>query len=65
MMDMIFNYASWVENEQGSNIIDFVNKNIHRRVPVQEVDNFFKEYKINYPSLPQYLKDIIDKLDVY
>lgn len=67
-MDMIqaaFSYRSWSENERGSNIIDFVHQNLGKRIPIQKVDNFFKEYGINYPSLPQYLKDEIDKLDVY
>ena len=65
MFDAVISYCSWLENDQMTNINDFVNRNLYRRVPISEVEHFFKENHIDYCSLPQYLKDKIDKLDVY
>lgn len=65
MLNQVFGYCSWVENEIGSNIIDFVNKYKYFSIPKERVDNFLREYRINYQELPQYLKDKLDELDVY
>lgn len=61
----IFNYCSWLENDIGSNIIDFVNRNKYNPIPRSKIDRFFKDNCINYKELPRYLKDKIDELDVY
>ena len=65
MFEAVISYCSWLENDQMTNINDFVNNNLHRRVPVSEVERFFRENRIDYYTLPQYLKDKIDELDVY
>lgn len=64
MIDRIFEYCSWLENDVSSNIIDFVSKNRFRKVSKDEVDFFLRNNRIDYYSLPQYLKDEIDRLDV-
>lgn len=64
MLDNVFSYCSWLENDIASNIIDFVNENIYYSVPRWKVDEFFKRNHIDYYELPQYLKDEIDRLDV-
>ena len=64
-MNTVFSYCSWVENDISSNIIDFVNKNRYKSIPKRKVDCFLREYRIDYFELPQYLKDELDKLDVY
>lgn len=65
MLDNVFNYCSWLENDIASNIIDFVNNNKHAPIPKWKVDKFFKDNYINYYELPQYLKNKIDELDIY
>ena len=65
MMDYVFSYCSWIENEVGSNIIDFVDRHRRSSIPARQVDNFFRDNHINYHELPQYLKDKIDELNVY
>ena len=64
MLDNVFSYCSWLENDIVSNIIDFVNENIYYSVPRWKVDEFFKHNHIDYYELPQYLKDEVDRLDV-
>ena len=65
MLNNVFSYCSWLENDIASNIIDFVNN--HKRVPISKwkVDNFLRRNHIDYYELPQYLKDKIDELNVY
>lgn len=65
MMDAVFSYCSWLENDISSNIIDFVNKHRYDYIASQEIDMFLAENHIDYYSLPQYLKDKLDELDVY
>ena len=65
MIDCVFSYCSWVENEVGSNIIDFVDKHRYSPIPTWQVNDFFRDNHIDYHELPQYLKDKIDELDVY
>jgi len=65
MMDMVFSYCSWLENDIGSNIIDFVNQHKHSPIPKYKVDMFLQDYHIDYFNLPNYLKEKIDELDVY
>ena len=64
MLNDVFSYCSWLENDIASNIYDFVNENIYYSVPRWKVDNFLKQNHIDYFELPQYLKDEIDRLDV-
>ena len=65
MLNDVFSYCSWLENDIASNIIDFVNN--YRYTPISRTkdDRFFKDNNIDYYELPQYLKDKIDELDVY
>jgi hypothetical protein len=65
MLESVFSYASWLENDIGSNIIDFVDKNKYSSIPKREVDTFLRENRIDYHDLPQYLKNKLDELDVY
>ena len=65
MLDAVFSYCSWLENDISSNIIDFVNKYRYSSIPKYKVDEFLKYNHIDYYELPQYLKDKIDELDVY
>ena len=65
MLNNVFSYCSWLENDIASNIIDFVNTNRYYAVPKWKVDEFFKRNYIDYKELPQYLKDKIDELDVF
>lgn len=65
MLDNIFNYCSWLENDIASNIIDFVDKHKYAPISKWKVDEFFKYNHINYNELPRYLKDKIDELDVF
>ena len=65
MMEYVFSYCSWLENDIGSNIIDFVEKHRFSPVPKEEVDDFLRIHHIDYFDLPRYLKDKLDELDVY
>ena len=65
MLDGVFSYCSWLENDIASNIIDFVDRHKYTYIPRWKVDNFLDEYNINYNELPQYLKDKLDEIDVY
>lgn len=65
VMENVFSYCSWLENDIGSNIIDFVNNHRYTSIPKWMVDDFLEEYHIDYYNLPQYLKDKLDELDVY
>lgn len=65
MMDAVFSYCSWLENDMSSNIINFVNKWQGKPVPKWKVDQFLRQEHIDYYSLPQYMKDELDKLNVY
>ncbi len=65
MMNAVFSYCSWLENDISSNIIDFVNRYKYCSIPKWKVDAFLDEYNINYYELPQYLKDKLDEVDVY
>ena len=65
MVQDVFCFCSWVENDISSNIIDFVNKNRYCSIPKEEVDDFLMSNHIDYFSLPTYLKEMIDILDVY
>lgn len=64
-MNDVFSYLSWLENDQASNIIDFVDQNQYFSIPKYKVDRFLDDNHINYFDLPPYLKDKIDELDVY
>lgn len=61
----VFSYCSWLENDQASNIIDFVDDNKYRPIPKSKVDSFLQENHIDYFDLPQYLKDKLDEIDIY
>ena len=65
MLDAVFSYCSWLENDISSNIIDFVNKYKYSSISKYKVDEFLKYNHIDYYKLPQYLKDKINELDVY
>ncbi len=65
MLENVFSYCSWLENDIGSNIIDFVNQHKYAPIPKYEVDMFLQDYHIDYFNLPDYLKEKIDELDVY
>lgn len=65
MLNNVFNYCSWLENNIASNIIDFVDRHKYSSIPRWKIDNFLKEYHIDYYELPQYLKDKLDEIDVY
>lgn len=64
MLDSVFSYCSWLENDQASVIDEFVDCNRHYKVPRQEVDNFLDRNHIDYSSLPSYLKDKLDEVDI-
>ena len=64
MLNNVFSYCSWVENEWASYIIDFVDCHKYYPISKQEIDRFLYEYHIDYYELPQYLKDKLDELDV-
>ena len=65
MLDNVFSYCSWLENDISSTINDFVNKYHNTMIPVWKVDRFLKENYIDYNELPQYLKDKLDEIEVY
>lgn len=65
MLNGVFSYCSWLENDIASNIIDFVDRYKYTCIPRWKIDNFLNEYNINYNELPQYLKDKLDEIDVY
>ena len=64
MMDAIFSYCSWLENDIASKIIDFVDAHKYG-ASINEVNRFFKQNGINYSELPYYLKEKIDEIDVW
>ena len=65
MFDSVFEYCSWLENDHASVINDFVNLNQYRILCKADVDNFLNENHIDYKSLPQYLKDKLDEIELY
>jgi len=65
MLNNVFSYCSWLENDIATNINDFVNKYRYISIPSWKVDRFLKEHHINYNELPQYLKDKLDEINVY
>ena len=66
MLDNVFSYCSWLENDIASIIIDFVNKyRYYDSVPSWKVTEFLNENRIDYNELPQYLKDKLDEINVY
>jgi len=65
MLDNVFSYCSWLENDIASNVIDFVDSHKHFPIQKSRVDEFFRRNHIDYNELPKYLKDKIDELNVY
>ena len=65
MLNNVFSYCSWLENDIASNIIDFVDTHKYAPISKWKVDEFFRRNHIDYHELPQYLKDKIDQLNVY
>jgi hypothetical protein len=59
-----FSYCSWLENDIASKIFDFVESRKYG-ASINEVNKFFRDNRINYAELPQYLKDKIDEIDVW
>ena len=65
MLNDVFSYCSWIENNIGSTIIDFVDEHKYCTIPYWKISNFLNEHNIDYNELPQYLKDKLDEIDVY
>lgn len=53
-----------VENDQELRIDELLN-DIDAPISVEEFEDVMLKYGINYSVLPQYLKDKIDKIDLY
>lgn len=53
-----------VENDQELRIDELLN-DIDAPISVEEFEDVMLKYGINYSVLPQYLKDRIDKIDLY
>lgn len=65
MLENVFSYCSWLENDIASKIIDFVERYRYTCIPIRKIDDFLYENNIDYDELPQYLKDKLDEIDVY
>lgn len=58
--------AAW-ENDQEEKIyqmIDFFNDDRWVFITAQDIDTAMENFGIDYPNLPQYLKNLIDEIDI-
>ena len=58
--------AAW-ENDQEEKVyrmIDFFNDDRWTFITAQDIDKAIENFNIDYPNLPQYLKDLIDEINI-
>lgn len=58
--------AAW-ENDQEEKVyqmIDFFNDDRWTFITAEDIDEAMENFDIDYLNLPQYLKDLIDKIDI-
>ena len=58
---------SLVESIQESNVTDMVNyihNNLEEPIPIGTFEQLMRDFQVEYPLLPQYLKDKLDTIDI-